>query len=370
VALAEFREALFIFDEVHAYEPRIVGLVLATARLVERWGSRCAFLSATLPAFLERLIREVLPGIGPTVEPSESDATDREVLRRVRHRIVYRPGSVADLSAGELRRSAATLVVCNHVRTAQETYERLQAQTAVEATVMLLHGRFNRRDRVLKERALTGGRPLPTVLIATQVVEVSLDIDFEHLITEPAPIDALVQRMGRVNRSGAQPSAAVVELLGRQASAHPLYARDLVRRSLDELLEAGEGGPLSEADLVRRADRVYGAGYAGDGEAEFLAGRNHPGLTEFEDRVLAGAHEDWVESVIESVDSSIDVLPNCLEAEYRDLMAEGLWLEANALLVPVRFRSLQSHRCRLRHDRSDDIWVIDAPYTAEVGLRL
>ncbi len=304
--------------------------------------------------------------IGPTVVPSETDATDREVLLRVRHRIVHRHGTVADLSALELRRNAATLVVCNHVRTAQETYERLRAS---EASIMLLHGRFNRRDRVRKEQALTGGGLLPGVLVATQVVEVSLDIDFERLVTEPAPIDALVQRMGRVNRAGVQASPAMVELLERQSSPHALYPQDLVRGSIVELLEAGERGPLSEADLVRRADRVYGSGYAGDHQAEFLAGLNHPGLSEFDDRALAGAHEDWVESVIESADSSIDVLPDCLEAEYRDLMANGLWLEANALLVPVRLRSLRAH-CGLRHDRVDGIWMIDVPYTSELGLRL
>lgn len=370
LALAEFRGALFIFDEVHAYEPRIAGLVLATARLVERWGGRCAFVSATLPGFLERLIRDVLPSIGPTVVPSESEPTDREVLRRVRHQVVHRAGSVADLSASELRRSAATLVVCNHVRTAQETYERLRGQLASEASIMLLHGRFNRHDRVRKEQALTRGGPLPRVLVATQVVEVSLDIDFERLVTEPAPIDALVQRMGRVNRSGAQASPAMIELLERQSSAHLLYPQDLVRRSVVELVEAGERGPLSEADLVRRADRVYGAGYAGDQQTEFVAGLSHPGLAEFEDRALAGAHEDWVESVIESADSSIDVLPGCLEAEYRDLMAKGLWLEANALLVPVRWQALRSRKYGLRHDRDDGIWVIDVPYTGELGLQL
>lgn len=370
LALSEFRGAFFIFDEVHAYEPRIAGLMLATARLVERWGGRCAFVSATLPAFLERLIREALPRIGPTVVLSESDGTDREILLRLRHRIVSRRGTVADLSVSEVRRSAATLIVCNHVRTAQETFERLEAQLASGANIMLLHGRFNRRDRVRKEEALTSGRPLPSVLIATQVVEVSLDIDFERLVTEPAPIDALVQRMGRVNRAGAQTSPAMVEILERQASAHHLYPPDLVRRSVVEMLDAGRMGPLSEGDLVRRADRVYGTGYVGQEEVEFTTGLKHPGLTEFEDRVLAGAHEDWVESVIEAADSSIDVLPSCLEGEYHDRMGQGLWLEANALLVPVRWRSLRSQQNRLRHVRGEEIRIIDAPYTSELGLRL
>lgn len=372
LALGEFRGALFIFDEVHAYEPRIAGLILATARLIDRWGGRCAFMSATLPAFLERLIRDALPGIGPTVLPSDTEETDREILDRVRHRIFLRSGTVEDVRASDLRGSAATLIVCNHVRTAQGVYERLKEEISDgrEPRIVLLHGRFNRRDRVRKERKLTGTDPLPDILVATQVVEVSLNIDFERLVTEPAPIDALVQRMGRVNRSGAQKSPATVELLERQLSPHTLYPRDLIRRSIAQLLEAGQAGPLGEMDLVRRADVVYGAGYIGDQQAEFAAGLNHPGLVEFEERALAGAHENWVESVIESADSSVDVLPGCLEAEYRNLIAKGLWLEANALLVPVRWRSLRSRTHGLRRDAVDGVWMIDAPYTSELGLRL
>ena len=58
--LAEFPNACFIFDEVHAYDPRVVGLILAAARLLAGWGARFLFISATLPTFLENLIRSVL----------------------------------------------------------------------------------------------------------------------------------------------------------------------------------------------------------------------------------------------------------------------------------------------------------------------
>ena len=69
--------------------------------------------------------------------------------------------------------------------------------------VVLLHSRFCRRDRDNIEKNLQAG--LPKVLVATQVVEVSLDVDFEQAFSEPAPIDALIQRFGRVNRKGKGP---------------------------------------------------------------------------------------------------------------------------------------------------------------------
>ena len=72
----------------------------------------------------------------------------------------------------------------------------------------LLHGRFNMRDRSEKEQIIrnaTGSKSdarRPIVLVATQAVEVSLDIDLDTIYTEPAPLEALVQRFGRINRRG------------------------------------------------------------------------------------------------------------------------------------------------------------------------
>lgn len=367
IMLSEFPRALFIFDEVHAYEPRLVGLVLATARLVERWGGRCAFVSATLPAFLEGLIREALPSMGPTVAPDFREERDREILARRRHTIAFREGSVADLDPAAFGTGGATLVVCNHVATAQDVYRRLQRDLGADVT--LLHGRFNREDRAAKERGITRGRDaLPRVLVATQVVEVSLDMDFDRLITEPAPIDALVQRMGRVNRAGARPPANV-DVFREQASPHLLYERTLVERSVVALATAAGGGPLTELDLVERADEVYGAGYEGIQRREFEEGLSHPGLSAFDEHVVAGVSEDWVEAVLEASEASVDVLPACLAERYQRLTANGLWLEADSLLVPVRWRSVR-HVRGLLWDEGEDAWVVDAAYDSDVGLRL
>ena len=362
IMLSEFPSALFVFDEVHAYEPRMVGLLLATARLVDSWGARCAFLSATLPAFLERLIREALPAAQPTVVPTMSNPSDAEILGRRRHRIGLRAGTVADLTENDFPDGSSTLVVCNHVRTAQETYERFRGQMGSQ--VDLLHGRFDRADRKIKERAITAGK-LPRVLFATQVVEVSLDIDFDRLFTEPAPIDALIQRMGRVNRAGKR-EPANVEILERQEAAHELYQEELSRRSVAEMIEVGRHGAVGEQDLIASADRVYGAGYEGSARGEFLLGLNHPGLVDFGNHVTAGVHERWIESVLESTDGTVDVLPASKEPEFRRLQGDGLWLDANELLVPVRWVSLR----RLMPRRAEDgVYVVERDYD-DLGLHL
>ena len=100
----------------------------------------------------------------------------------------------------------SVLVCCNTVRRAQRVYEKLK-ESHPELQVELLHGRFNSVDRLEKEKRLldqmsTKCRPNArgNVLVATQVVEVSLDVDFDTIFTEPAPLDALLQRFGRINR--------------------------------------------------------------------------------------------------------------------------------------------------------------------------
>ena len=111
----------------------------------------------------------------------------------------------ADWAAGR------TVLIClNRVSDAQQIYRRLKAEMnlAYEKDILLLHSRFNGEDRtrkeaILLERVGVGNRPaqpVPLIVVATQVVEVSLDVDFDTIYTDPAPLEALLQRFGRVNR--------------------------------------------------------------------------------------------------------------------------------------------------------------------------
>ena len=99
------------------------------------------------------------------------------------------------------------LVVRNTVRRAQETYERLREHFGED--VSLNHARFTIGDRLAKDKDLlnrfgpprrAGKRPCRAIVVATQVVEQSLDVDFDLLVTDLAPIDLVLQRMGRLHR--------------------------------------------------------------------------------------------------------------------------------------------------------------------------
>lgn len=99
------------------------------------------------------------------------------------------------------------LVVRNTVRRAQETYEELREHFGEE--VSLNHARFTVADRQAKDADLLRRfgpprsepqRPHRAIVVATQVVEQSLDVDFDLLVTDLAPVDLVLQRMGRLHR--------------------------------------------------------------------------------------------------------------------------------------------------------------------------
>ncbi len=372
--LAEFPNACFIFDEIHAYDPRMVGLTLRSAKLASYWGARCLFLSATLPSFLRKLIIDST-GAMPFIEPDSSQEEDRKILNKKRHNVEIKDGSIIDhieTIIQTIHNSSSTLIVCNHVKTSQEIYSILKKRFLDENT-KLLHSRFNQEDRNRIEDEIID-KALPKVLIATQVVEVSLDVDFEQAFLEPAPIDALIQRMGRVNRSGRKPPADVI-IFTKQVNPHNLYCECpngthkptcRVKLTIDELQKLEN--PISEGDLVGAADRVYGEGYQGEDKTKFEEGFNHPDIAEFEQHLLAGAYQDWVEAIIEKTDGTIEILPKNLIGEYNKRKEMGLWIEADSLLVPVRTKSLAWLKSKI--DTSKDPWIANLSYTSDRGLNV
>jgi CRISPR-associated endonuclease/helicase Cas3 len=114
--------------------------------------------------------------------------------------------AIADLAASLALAGGCGAVVVNTVDRAQGLYRRLQTRMAGRLEPMLFHARYPADDRNIRERAVLAtfgrdaARPRAALLVATQVVEQSLDIDFDFLISDLAPVDLLLQRAGRLHR--------------------------------------------------------------------------------------------------------------------------------------------------------------------------
>jgi CRISPR-associated endonuclease/helicase Cas3 len=237
------RRATVVLDEIHAYEPYTLGLLLEA--LEREPPARLALASATLP---EPLLALFPRGMLIEAEP--------ELWQRTRHRVELRKGSLLEDGAEEALRYARdgkrVLVIANTVRDAQALYQRL-AETGW-ADLMLLHARFILRDRMQKEERVSQAEP-GAIFIATQVVEVSLDISYEVLITEIAPVDALVQRMGRVNRQGEHAPAPVLIYTQWSEGTQSVYGKELLAWSLEILAQLP---PMpTDRDLAEATHQLY-----------------------------------------------------------------------------------------------------------------
>ncbi|WP_222869774.1 CRISPR-associated helicase Cas3' [Actinomadura decatromicini] len=216
--LIDGANSIFILDELHAYDVRRLGMILAIMGFWHRLGGRVAVLSATMPTALADLVTQALDGRTALVEPPP------ESRAPIRHRLHIRQAHLTDEpSLDEMRERLAegrsVLVVANNVRDAITLYETLGPyciELHGEDSAHLLHSRYRRIDRTaietaVQERFASGKPRLPGLLVGTQAVEVSLDLDLDACHTSAADLEALVQRFGRVNRLGTlAPSPVVV----------------------------------------------------------------------------------------------------------------------------------------------------------------
>ena len=209
--LMDLRGCDVILDEIHTYTQITRSIVLKIVEMLKAIGCRVHIGTATMPTVLINRIRTILGSDALF----EMDLTNEELDEFDRH-IIHKIDSYdASLSVIEeaVQKNQKVLVVANRVKTAQERYQQLKEEYP-DVPMMMIHSRFKRGKRGELEKQLMGKRlddnghqinefntcQGACIVVSTQVVEVSLDISFDLMITDTAPLDAMIQRFGRVNR--------------------------------------------------------------------------------------------------------------------------------------------------------------------------
>lgn len=213
-----------VLDEIHAYDTYMQSLLGHLLTWLAACGSSVILLSATLPASTRSELRAAFSrGLGRAYQEDGSStpypritwisgngAGGVHIEGTPRRTVLLRQFNPADgdwMAAlrERLAPGGCAAVLCNTVGRAQETFTALQAYFAPEE-LMLFHARYPFDDRMLREQMVLerfgkhGERPQRMVCVATQVIEQSLDIDFDLMVTELAPVDLILQRSGRVWR--------------------------------------------------------------------------------------------------------------------------------------------------------------------------
>lgn len=227
--LLGMQNKILLLDEVHAYDGYMVKLLEGLLRFHAALGGSAIILSATLPMTLrEKLLdafsegaefssAEICPDAGyPWLSHLSSNgleeqalATRPEVQRTVAVNWIHDRKSALDLIYRVVQDGQCICWIRNTVDDALEIYQQLLEEGIIpEEALILFHSRFAFVDRMaIEEKTLNWfGKHAPAserygkVLIATQVVEQSLDLDFDWMISDLAPIDLLIQRAGRLQR--------------------------------------------------------------------------------------------------------------------------------------------------------------------------
>ncbi len=254
------QKRLLIVDEIHLLSPKMLYFLLRFLQDYPNLFQNFVFMSATFPKFLRELIE------------SELNLSDKEALllynyypnNRIKIKLLNtdleikedKKEEIFELIYNEIKkvREKKVLVIFNTVAKAQEFYEFLK-EKGVE-NILLFHSRFIYIDRNKKEKKILQTNK-PIILVATQVVEVSLDIDFDYLITELAPLPELIQRFGRVYRDPRKrelpPKEPNIAVFGYFENSKKVYEVELMKESY-VVLKQFDNKVVDEKLLIQKLD--------------------------------------------------------------------------------------------------------------------
>jgi CRISPR-associated endonuclease/helicase Cas3 len=346
---------VLIIDEVHAYEAYLFRLLSALITFHAASGGSVILLSATLPRHQRRKLLEAFhDGIGrpakalertgevdyPLVTHASAQgqwenvvASRPQVCRKVEVKRIDSFEQAEALMAGVVAEGKCLCWIRNTVHDARTAYRELRLRHP-EWDIDLFHARFALGDRLeIEERSVDrfGKKGAEKerkgqILIATPVVEQSLDIDFDEMISDLAPIDLIIQRAGRLHRHS------------RDVNGNPIEGKD--QRGMPTLyLFAPE--PVDEPDKEWFASFLPKAAYVYDNHAQLWLGL----------RLLmaqgAFVMPDDARRLIEGVYGDVDPPPG-LEESYIESQgiqsSEGSLGDYNALKVTAFYGDTGSGR--------------------------
>lgn len=240
-----------VIDEIQAYSPEIVAVLLKGLQMINNLDGKFMVMTATLP----RIYRKKLQEMGIKFEYNEF------IKDTKRHKFEIIDKSInEDIDEiKEKSKNKKVLIIVNTINKAIELYKFLKNE-GVEK-VNLLHSRFEQEDRSEKERDIkefSKQKDESGIWITTQIVEASLDIDFDMLYTEMSTLDSLFQRFGRCYRSrkyeGKEPNIKIY--IKETSGVGYIYDKEIHQKSI-ELLQDYNGQILEEKTKIDLVDKLY-----------------------------------------------------------------------------------------------------------------
>lgn len=226
--LAFVQAHVVILDEVHSYDPLTVNIIKAFLKFAKAYEIPVIMMTATLPDALKKsfmsvyssdfsisdrypLITSFDADMKKFIEKSPEEKPENyEIAFEQIHDIYDDYSKIAEKALDLVKSGGCCGVVLNTVERAVRTaYELKKINT--DAEIYLVHGRMTKKqkdEKVKESISIAGGsedarrhRPRKAVFVSTQIIEISVDADFDFMISDLSPIDTLFQRSGRLWRS-------------------------------------------------------------------------------------------------------------------------------------------------------------------------
>lgn len=352
-----------ILDEIHTYSDMTQAVVLRIIEILVSLGCRIHVGTATMPSVLYNKVLHLLGGANAVYEVKLDDDT----LSAFNRHQVYKIENF-EISKGiidtAINNNLKILIVCNQVKRAQEAYKDI-VELYPYTKKMLVHSRYKRGDRARLETELKEDyntlQNEACIVVSTQVVEVSLDISFDIMITECAPIDALTQRFGRINRKRSEETVGLFKPV--YVIAPPKDPKEALPYSLEVLCQTysvlpDHGHVMEETYIQEMIDSVY--------PNINFQNIDYSGVAFFEGKwqLKALCHHSK-SALLETLDMNSAV---CIKEEDKEAYLTGDSLERAEMEIPVSYHSI-AHRNLEQIGKGMFPFIIpDKGYDNELGL--
>lgn len=366
-----------ILDEPQSYSPKTLAMIIKALEELAELGGKFCYMSATNHPFIIKRLEKIATNLEPVYNSEQKHKI----------KIIGKPidGLVGDiLEAYSSRDRNKVLVISNTVKKSQELFTTLYNK---EINVKLLHSGFIKKHRDKKEEDIQEdfNKTNPVVWVSTQIVEASLDIDYDILFTEIATLDALIQRMGRIYRKSGRTIKENSKSNIKIASSEPsdkgyIYNKEIVDRTINALKEYS-GKILSEELKQELMNEVYDEDEISNTdfykqfndsyrllELGYQAESKDEAQKLFRDISQVSAIPiNIYERNLEKIESFIESSKQ-MNLEQLDRLKANDELNKFMLSIPA-WRVNESGTYQLFERRSSSVFVIPAKYDEDLGLK-
>lgn len=379
-AFGNLQNSVIVFDEVHYYDKHTLEHLITFFRLLEETKLDVPHLlmTGTLPDFLKKEIGRF--NKYEKIEDKEGlQYTPFEIKKRVQFLVKEDevPSNIVNEITNRLKHGLNQFVILNTVERSKKFYGEVKKSLPekYQDNILLYHSRFTHNDRLKKEKEIEQKNKSeePLLLIATQVIEISLDISADLMYTEIAPGDAIGQRAGRLNRGSKDYKNQIEHRLNvflKTENHHP-YPKDLFESS-SENIDSFEG-VCSYREIKKLCDQIYTDYDIRTPTKLYIPNNTSSKESFFEQAVFFGppyykiAYENEEGRALEirrSEIRKIDVIPYCI---YEERGEEALKTE-NIVQIPY-YEYKNNPDYFISHETKKRGYILcEYPYTYEKGF--